>query len=188
MTPDILLIDLSLPVMDGVTVLQKISEHRPPVVLAVTAYDGIALRQLLEEVRIDKVFKIPCEIQTIIDSVLYYTEIIPAGSGSIHVKVTELLAKLGIPCNLSGYRQLHKAIMLYISDPTLPLCKELYPMVADSTLVKDGKTAEHTMRLAIESAWANRDKEIWGFYFPKHKESRPKLKLFISRLAQEIRK
>ena len=186
--PDILLIDLALPLRDGITVLNQCGAQLPPIVLATTAYDGIGIRELLDSGRIDRVFKIPCDVQTIICSISKYAEQTPAGSRrAAKPDLTEILTKLGIPSGRLGFRQLEKAIQLYAQNPNLVMCKELYPMVLDSTSVKDGKIAEHTMRSVIKAAWLQRDKAVWDQYFPAFQDRYPNNRAFIARLAQEIK-
>ena len=187
--PDILLIDLSLPVLDGISVLNQAGGHLPPVILATTAYDGSTLRQSVQEVKLDRIFKIPCDVQTVITSIHQLAEKTPAGSGTaVYSIIAEILTKLGIPSGRLGFLQLQKAISIYAKNPSIALCKELYPMVADSTSVKDGKTAEHTMRAAIKTAWLKRDPAVWDLFFPGYQDTYPPNKEFISRLAQEINK
>ena len=185
--PDILLIDLSLPVLDGISVLNQAGNHLPPAVLATTDYDGSTLQQLLRQVKVDRIFKIPCDVKTVIASIRQLAEHIPAGNGKIvHTQIAEILTKLGIPSGRLGFLQLQKAISIFANDPSIAICKELYPLVADSTSVKDGKTAEHTMRSVIKTAWLKRDPEIWNVYFAGYQDTYPPNKAFISRLAQEI--
>ena len=60
---DVLLIDLSLPLMDGISVLKGASKRLPPLILATTSYDGAQLQNLIADVPIDKIFKIPSDVR-----------------------------------------------------------------------------------------------------------------------------
>lgn len=187
MTPDLLLIDLSLPIADGITVLQDARSNLPPVVLGTTTFDGAQLRQMLESVKLDRVFKIPCDVQTIVAAIDELTRLIPAARQKKRGReIQEILTQLGLKVGSLGYRQLEEAIALYADDPTLSFCKEIYPAVSHDNTYSSGKSAEHTMRNAVKDAWSRRDPEVWMRYFPNHSEKAPKNKTFIARIAQEI--
>jgi hypothetical protein len=160
---DILLIDLSLPLLDGISVLKGASNHLPPLILATTSYDGTQLQNVICDVPIDKIFKIPSDVRLIADNIRTLSAALsPSGT---HVKrktkeITAVLTQLGIRPDLFGFQQLARAILLYAEDPTIPLCKELYPKLTESGRLSNGKAVEHTIRNAIKGAWLCRDVHV----------------------------
>lgn len=72
-------------------------------------------------------------------------------------KVTEILARLGIPRNVKGFGYLRKAIMLSVHDRTFieNITKLLYPTIALEHKGETPNRAERAMRHAIELACGN---------------------------------
>ena len=63
--PDILIIDLTLPDIDGLTVLQK-TRYRPSVILALTNFVSDTVMQAAAAAGIQDILLIPCTIRYII--------------------------------------------------------------------------------------------------------------------------
>ena len=63
--PDALILDLTLPVMDGLTVLRK-SSFRPNVILALTNLANPAVLQAVADAGVQDIILIPCSIRHII--------------------------------------------------------------------------------------------------------------------------
>ena len=66
MQPDILILDLMLPTMDGLTVLQK-SRYRPRTILARTTLITAAVLQAAADVGVQDILLVPCTIRYIVD-------------------------------------------------------------------------------------------------------------------------
>lgn len=63
--PDILILDLMLPYMDGLTVLRK-SKFKPPIILARTNLINATVLQAAADVGVQDVLLIPCTIHYIV--------------------------------------------------------------------------------------------------------------------------
>jgi CheY-like chemotaxis protein len=64
--PDLVLLDLSLPVLDGLTVARRIREAkglRGPVIVAVTAYDTYGMREAAMDAGCDEYICKPVEVE-----------------------------------------------------------------------------------------------------------------------------
>lgn len=75
--PDILIIDLTLPDIDGLTVLQK-TRYRPSVILALTNFVSDTVMQAAAAAGIQDILLIPCTIQHIISHLDVLTEKVPS--------------------------------------------------------------------------------------------------------------
>lgn len=64
--PDALILDLTLPVIDGLTVLRKIS-FRPRIILALTNLVNTAVLQAAADAGVQDMILIPCTIRHIIE-------------------------------------------------------------------------------------------------------------------------
>lgn len=62
--PEILLLDLALPVMDGLTLLRR-SQYKPPHILALTNLIAPALLQAAADAGVQQVILIPCTLRHI---------------------------------------------------------------------------------------------------------------------------
>ncbi|MBQ3529517.1 MAG: response regulator [Oscillospiraceae bacterium] len=75
--PDILILDLMLPAMDGLTVLQK-SSFRPSTILARTNLISATVLQSAAAVGVQDILLVPCTIRYIIDRLDTLTEKVPS--------------------------------------------------------------------------------------------------------------
>jgi len=75
--PDILILDLMLPIMDGLTVLRK-SKFRPSTILARTILINRAVLRSAAEVGVQDLLLIPCTTRYIIDRLDALIEKVPS--------------------------------------------------------------------------------------------------------------
>ena len=64
--PEILLLDLSLPVIDGFTLLHR-SRHKPKYILALTNFVAPAVLQAAAEAGVQNIILLPCTVRHIIE-------------------------------------------------------------------------------------------------------------------------
>lgn len=185
--PDILIINLMLPYLDGLCVLQK-TPFQPQIILVTTNYLSSYMERAVTELGVD------------------YTMIMPSVE-SLRLRLEDLLRsrdkarppqdmekaaahhlhQLGVPTHLDGYRQLCVALPLFAKQPQQLLTKELYPAVAAYFDSRDSRAVEHSIRKAIRAAWLHRDNAVWRRYFPPEPGGRiryPSNKVFLCTLAQ----
>ena len=183
--PDALVINLSLPFKDGLTVLQE-SAHRPKVILAIASY----LNDYIEQAAIDLGVQFIAIMPTVNSLRVRLMDMICStftpkedlqGQTVVHLHILNFLT------HLDGYQQLRVGIPLYFRDPGMRLSKELYPAIAKHFGLADDRTVEHSIRKSISSAWDRRDPVVWAKYFPPGPDGVahcPTNKEFISRIAQ----
>lgn len=189
-TPDILILDLSLPVMDGLTVLETISPNIPPVILCTAKAVPIYAQLAATELGVGYIILKPCRTQAALsrlyDMIKKWEHPVPFIDNP-QANIAVHLQRLSIPRHYDGYQQLRVGIPLFAQDPVQRLSKELYPSIAELCNCDNGTQVEHTIRTAIDTAWEIRDKAVWEYYFPSATKS-PSNKVFIARLAEELRK
>ena len=185
--PDILIVNLLLPHIDGITVLRTSSYH-PPVVLAIAMYLSAFIQRSIAELGIDYTLIAPSvktvisQLYTLLDS---YAQ--PPASADLQTQITHHLRLLNIPGHVDGYRYLCFALPMLLENPQQFITKELYPAIAKNCDCRDGRNVEHSIRTAIRSAWLHRDNAIWRKYFtlgPQGSIPCPSNKEFLFRLAE----
>ena len=192
--PEVMILDLSLPGRDGITLLEDAKDFRPPIVLAVVNIDSPYIRDVAEDVGIGYIIKLPGDIQAMVKRLLDMVDRHNKANFQqkpTYMHATELLLSLNFDTKRKGYHYLQAAIPLFAEDPSQGICKELYPEVAQLLNVQEKNNVERSIRSAIEDAWQRRDPKIWSIYFPPGMVTRkkgPSNKLFISRLAEELHK
>ena len=187
--PDILVLDLMLPGLDGISLLQQAVESGiRPMVLATTRYPSQYTLAALEQLGVEYVMVKPCDLHAV---ALRVTDLsqqlkVPAFSQpEPRALISNTLLRLGISTKLRGYSYLREAIILMSRDPNQSITKELYPAVAslcDGTAIQ----IERSIRSAITTAWKRQDPHIWQLYFAASENGRiprPTNAAFISRLA-----
>lgn len=191
--PDVLVLDMLMPGLDGITILQRTAEMGiNPVVLATTR---LATEYVLESVGrlgVGYVMVKPCEIHATVarlaDLVAHMDkpQITRADPRTV---VSNLLLNLGMRTKLDGYGYAREAILLAMEQPGQMVTKELYPTVAKMFNSNKDKV-ERTIRSAVVSALKRGDMQVWRTYFPPGPDgivSKPTNAEFISRIADRLR-
>lgn len=190
--PDGVILDLTLPGVDGIGLLQKIACCSPrPAVLVTTGYLNEYLEAAFQKLHVGYVMHKPCSAEAVAQRMhglldFYTVSGEKAACGTTQVR--KLLMELGISGKLQGWSFLCTAVELKLEQPEQLVTKQLYPAVgqicgADRTVV------ERCIRTAIAGAWRTGDVRVWSRFFPPDasgKIPRPTNKAFISRLCQAL--
>lgn len=187
--PDILVFNFMLPFKDGLTALQQ-SAHRPAVILGVTPFISPYSQQRAASLGVQYIMITPT-VHAVRVRLMDMISTISGEPPSPADQVALYLHILNFQPHLDGYRQLQIGIPLFAEDPGARLSKELYPAIAQQVGCKDGRSVEHSIRKAIESAWKRRNRLVWAKYFPPGPNGDipcPTNKAFICRLAELLDK
>ncbi len=207
--PDIVLLDLIMPKMDGLCLMEEVrkdeSLKKLPHFIIITA---IGQEQIAEDAfRKGASYYImkPFVIDTVlsrIKTIQNEVQMMPiTGKPAIrsnHVKeenletlVTNMIHEIGIPAHIKGYHYLRDAIMMAVEDMDVlnAITKILYPTVAKRYQTTSSRV-ERAIRHAIEVAW-NRGKldildNLFG-YTIHHGKGKPTNSEFIALVADTIR-
>lgn len=190
--PDILVLNLMLPEIDGITLLEESARMGiRPMVLATTAYQNPYILDSINRLGVDYIMMRPCRIPATVARIRDLSHRLNPPELSApdpKAQVSNLLLSLGIPTRLKGYNQLREAILLMAKNPEMAITKELYPAVA-AVCGGDKDHVERTIRSAIGIGWKNRDAQIWQVYFPPGPGGsckRPSNGTFITRMAESL--
>lgn len=192
MKPDVLVLDLLLPGLDGISLLQKAAEAGlQPVVLATTAFSNDYVVESLARLGVGYVMMKPCDLYAVtarISDLHQHLKPPVVTRPEPRTMVSNMLLSLGVPTKLKGYACLREAVLELARDPAQQVTKELYPKVA-KIYGGNGPQAERLIRTAIDAAWKRRDERVWRLYFqpgPDGCLERPTNFAFLSALAERL--
>ncbi|HHU22818.1 MAG TPA: sporulation transcription factor Spo0A [Clostridiales bacterium] len=179
--PDVLLIDLVLTKLDGLSVLGKMQETGAnPAIIVISGFFNEHVVSRCSELGAFYFMPKPCDIPALIARIRQVRgtsrslEPVPhqgmaiqrRQEQSLEAVVTEVIHEIGVPAHIKGYQYLREAIILTINDMEVinAVTKVLYPAVAK----KFGTTpsrVERAIRHAIEVAWDRGDLETLQKFF-----------------------
>lgn len=191
--PDVMVVDVMLPGIDGISLLQWAAEQgiRPRVLLT-TRLASDFIMEAAGRLGVSYVMLKPWDLGALAARVedLSRSLQLPAKTQTDPVsQVSGLLLALGVRPKLRGFACLREAVLISAREEHLSVTKVLYPEVAKRCGCK-GHHVERNIRSAIDAAWNHRDENIWRLYFTPDgagNVARPTNAAFISRLAGSIR-
>lgn len=214
--PDIVVMDVIMPGMDGISILEKINhehlkENVSPsfIMISAAASENVTedafraganyfiMKPLIRDVIVDKVRRAGHGKNHL---PVYAKELQKAGgctdkeayiARNLESDVTVMLHELGIPAHIKGYQYLRDAISISVTDEEMltSVTKILYPSIAKKHQTTPSRV-ERAIRHAIEVSWS-RGKldtidEIFGYTVSTGK-GKPTNSEFIALVADKIR-
>ena len=201
-TPDVLLLDLVLPRIDGVELLRRLSERASqPVTMVLSAFYNQRMISRCAELGAYYFIPKPCDIAALAEQIRRsvrdepailppaVTEARPAGP-DLETTVTEVIHEIGVPAHIKGYQYLREAIILTIGDMEVinAVTKVLYPAVAKKFDTTPSRV-ERAIRHAIEVAWDRGDLETLQKFFGytvSNIKGKPTNSEFIAMIADHL--
>lgn len=170
--PDLVLVDLVMPSLDGLGVMERINSQKTmvrPKVIMQTAFGQRSLPQQALEVGVDYFILKPFDLAILCRIVRRLTENLQpesefqwGSSGSVKVnslrelvnEVTTLMHQIGVPAHLKGHQYIREAILMAVQDVSVlgTVNKDLYPVIAKKYNTA-ARRVERGIHNAIESAW-----------------------------------
>lgn len=186
--PDVVLLDVIMPRLDGLGVLEKVFEGnitKIPMCIMISAVGQDKITQkainLGAQYYIVKPFEIDVLIKRIKDlkyfrptetKTLYTSrEIKPAyidisqgikkSEENLEALVTNVIHEIGVPAHIKGYQYLREAIMMVVNDIDIinQITKQLYPDIAHKYHTTPSRV-ERAIRHAIEVAWGRGEQAV----------------------------
>lgn len=198
--PDMLVLDLLLPKLDGIGVLKEIysMENRPVVVATsgfITDYVASSVACLGARYLMLK----PCDMTSL-------TELIEgcwsenelqkrpreSTANKIENLVTDILHDIGVPAHIKGYQYLREALIIVVEDMDVinALTKVLYPQIA-KTYQTTPSRVERAIRHASEITWDRRDCNSLHRFFGHtvtNQKGKPTVAEFLAVIADDVQR
>ena len=195
--PDVLIIELMLPVMDGMSVLSRLHEQDGPhpAVMVFSAFASPQIGAECAALGVDLFLRKPMEPQAICERLrLWRTGQLRAvkaeESMALELRVTEVIHQVGVPAHIKGYQFLRDAILMTMEnqDYINSVTKRLYPEIAKKNYTSSSRV-ERAIRHAIEVAWGRGSLEVidelFGYTISTGK-GKPTNSEFIALIADKI--
>ncbi len=191
--PHILVLDLMMPGLDGITLLQRAAEEGfSPMVLATTRFQSDYVLNTIAALGVGYVMVKPCDVKATaarLKDLCQHLKQPQASAPDHRTLVTNIMRRLGFPTKLRGYAYLREVILEEIMHPGQMVTKELYPEIgARNGASKD--QVERAIRGVIKKAWLARDEQVWKLYFPPDPDGnipRPTNGAFITQIADYVK-
>ncbi|MGE5614153.1 MAG: sporulation transcription factor Spo0A [Bacillota bacterium] len=210
--PDIVILDIIMPHLDGLGVLEKLRsmtlKKRPLfIILSAVGQDKITQRALALgaeyyvvkpfdiEVLVSRIRQLKDSSQNPVIRSDYTMESktpyhIPV-QRNLEVEVTNIMHEIGVPAHIKGYQYLRDAIMMVVKDLDIinSITKQLYPSIAREYNTTPSRV-ERAIRHAIEVAWSRGQVDaidsLFGYTVSIGK-GKPTNSEFIAMVADKLR-
>ena len=178
--PHLVIMELSLIGMDGVTLLRKL-RGGPPVMVISDLLSPYVLG-VLDSLGVQYAMRKPAPLQNMVDRAL---ELACLGQGIPEVgDALEILRQLRIPGGRQGFQHLLTALPVLSRQRDQRMGKELYAHIARQS-GSSVSAIEKSIRDVLHAGWAEGDREIWQKYFPGCTHC-PTNKEFLFRIADQL--
>lgn len=198
--PDILILDIVMPYLDGIGVLEKLqntSLTKRPRIIMLSALGQEKMTRQTMDLGADYYVVKPFDLEVLGSRIRQLVSQVSAHrlsstrSRNADVEVTGLIHDIGIPAHIKGYHYLREAILLVIDRIDLlgAITKELYPMIAEKFDTTSSRV-ERAIRHAIEVAWNRGNIELINSLFGhtiNSERGKPTNSEFIAMVADKLR-
>lgn len=211
--PDVLVLDIIMPHLDGLGVLEKINSmnlkrYPKTIILSAVGQDKITQRaiNLGADYYVVKPFDFEIFMKRIRQLTVEGTDFndIRTSSNefdnninrsnntkSLEAKITNIIHEIGVPAHIKGYMYLREAIGMVVENIELlsAVTKELYPSIAKKFNTTASRV-ERAIRHAIEVAWSRGKVDTINnlFGYTVHNEKgKPTNSEFIAMVADKLR-
>ncbi len=208
--PDVVLLDLIMPKMDGLSVMELVNNDKElkkaPEFIVITAIGQERITEDAFKKGASYYIMKPFRNETVLERIKYIQREVQnrrtdkrtvsecvAGRGhqSLENRVTELIHEIGIPAHIKGYHYLRDAILMAIDDLDVlnAITKILYPTIAKKHQTTSSRV-ERAIRHAIEVAWSRGKidtlEALFG-YTVSNGKGKPTNSEFIALVSDRIR-
>ena len=213
--PDVVLLDIIMPKLDGLTVMEKANQDtaitKKPAFIVITAVGQEGITEDAFSLGAYYYIMKPFDNNTLLNRIKYVKTNMgrhPAVNNkssqapksnsriedvkvSLEADVTDMLHDIGIPAHIKGYQYLRMAILLTVKDSEIinSVTKILYPSVAKKYQTTTSRV-ERAIRHAIEVAWDRGDVDTLNAYFGytiQNNRGKPTNSEFIAMIADNLR-
>ncbi len=208
--PDVVLLDLIMPKMDGLSVMERVNEDRTlkktPNFIIITAVGQERITEDAFKKGASYYIMKPFHNETVLSRIKHVQQEVHSRKKeyctaptvaskrkeiSLENRVTDMIHEIGIPAHIKGYHYLRDAILMAIEDMDVlnAITKILYPTVAKRHQTTSSRV-ERAIRHAIEVAWSRGKidtlEELFGYTVSTGK-GKPTNSEFVALIADKIR-
>lgn len=212
-TPDVMILDLIMPQLDGFGVMERVRYDVhckvPPIFIIITAIgqDGVTERAF--ELGASYYMLKPFDNRVLISRIKQAKQLLEEKMAentskssdnetsnfylehNLEADVTNIIHEIGVPAHIKGYQYLRDAIMMSVNDGEMlnSITKMLYPSIAKRHKTTPSRV-ERAIRHAIEVAWSRGKMdtidELFG-YTVNNGKGKPTNSEFVALIADKIR-
>lgn len=206
--PDVVLLDLVMPKMDGLSVMEKVHEDRSvtrhPEFIIISAIGNDNVTEDAFQRGANYYIMKPFDRKMVINRIKNARRVKRSGTGEgyrmteeevpvykLEEDVTNMIHEIGVPAHIKGYQYLRDAIIMVTKDVELlnSITKILYPAIAKKYATTPSRV-ERAIRHAIEVAWSRGKMdtidEMFGYTVSNYK-GKPTNSEFIALVTDRIR-
>lgn len=208
--PDVVLLDIVMPKLDGLGVLEKVNNDRSikkhPAFIIISAIGQERITEDAFNKGADYFIMKPFNNDMVIDRIKHvrqqrnhveqkkinaYERVESLSKESLEAEVTEIIHEVGVPAHIKGYQYLREAIIMSVNDMDMlnSITKILYPGIAKKFDTTPSRV-ERAIRHAIEVAWSRGKMdtidEMFGYTINNGK-GKPTNSEFIALITDRIR-
>ena len=191
--PDILVLDMLVTGLDGLSVLRRLEGQDQPEILMTSAFVKQELAIRASDLGASMFVSKPYSETALVENLLCLAE---KADPEVHAPgleelVTSIIHEVGVPAHIKGYQYVREAIMITVADMDVinSVTKILYPEVAKRFHTTPSRV-ERAIRHAIEVAWDRGDLETLQKFFGytvSNAKGKPTNSEFIAMISDRIR-
>ena len=209
--PDVVLLDIIMPKMDGLTVMDRVNKEpnvKKPAFIVISAVGQEKIAEDAFELGADYFILKPFDNDVVLSRIKHvqnrqerlqkenargniYGSRKEYMERNLETDITNLIHEIGVPAHIKGYQYLREAIMMSVQDMEMlgSITKILYPTIAKKYQTTPSRV-ERAIRHAIEVAWSRGKMdtidELFG-YTVNGGKGKPTNSEFIALIADRIR-
>ncbi len=209
--PDVVLLDIIMPKLDGLTVMDRVNQDeslKKPAFIVISAVSQEKMTEDTFDLGADYYILKPFDNDTVVNRIkrvrlgrqraasgLKKTNSFESQTEymkhNLETDVTNIIHEVGVPAHIKGYQYLRDAIIMSVNDMEMlnSITKILYPTIAKRHQTTPSRV-ERAIRHAIEVAWSRGKmdtiEELFG-YTVNNGKGKPTNSEFIALIADKIR-
>ncbi|HBF7577201.1 TPA: sporulation transcription factor Spo0A [Clostridioides difficile] len=213
--PDLLILDVIMPHLDGLGVIKKLNTMdipKMPKIIVLSAvgqdkitqsainlgadyyivkpFDFVVFINRIRELVSNRVTQVEPKPRPVQETQMTRSDFVK-NVGNIETEITNIIHEIGVPAHIKGYLYLREAIKMVIDNVELlgAVTKELYPSIAKKFNTTPSRV-ERAIRHAIEVAWSRGKvdtiNQLFG-YTVHNTKGKPTNSEFIAMIADKLR-
>lgn len=206
--PDVVLLDIIMPKLDGIGVLERLKEEpmeKKPKVIMLSAMGQENVCEEAMELGASYFILKPFDSNMVIRKIKQLksgqsasrplVSMVEENNGitknHLEIIITNMIHEIGVPAHIKGYQYLRDSIMMAVYDMDIlnSITKQLYPTIAEKFSTTPSRV-ERAIRHAIEVAWGRGKMDtidaLFGYTVHAGK-GKPTNSEFIALIADKIR-